>query len=77
MAAENQAAADLASAQATVRANALNLEFTHVTAPLSGRISDRRVAPGNLVTADVTVLTNIVNLDPIRFAFDRIGGACI
>ena len=68
-AAEKQAAADLAAARATVQTNALNLQFTHVTAPLSGRISDRRVAPGNLVTADTTVLTNIVNLDPIRFAF--------
>ena len=70
VAAEKQAEADLAAAQATVRSNALNLEFTHVTAPLGGRISDRRVAPGNLVTADQTVLTNIVNLDPIRFQFE-------
>ncbi len=68
-AAEKQAAADLAAARATVATNALNLQFTHVTAPLSGRISDRRVAPGNLVTADTTVLTNVVNLNPIRFAF--------
>ena len=48
---------------------ALNLGFTRVTAPIAGRVSDRRVAPGNLVTADTTVLTNIVDLDPIRFAF--------
>jgi RND family efflux transporter MFP subunit len=63
------AAADVVSAKATVAAAALNLTFTRITAPMSGRISDRRVAPGNLVTADTTVLTNIVNLDPIRFAF--------
>lgn len=69
VAAERQAGADLTSARATVRANALNLGFTKVTAPLGGRVSDRRVAPGNLVTADTTVLTNIVTLDPIRFAF--------
>ncbi len=62
-------AADVVSAKATVAAAALNLAFTRITAPLSGRISDRRIAPGNLVTADTTVLTNIVNLDPIRFAF--------
>lgn len=67
--AQRQAAADLLSAQAGVRAAALNVSFTRVTAPLSGRISDRRIAPGNLVTADTTVLTNIVSLDPIRFAF--------
>jgi RND family efflux transporter MFP subunit len=64
-----QTAADLESARAAVRTNALNLGYTDVTAPLSGRISDRRVAPGNLVTADTTVLTNIVSLDPIWFGF--------
>ncbi|HEY3888103.1 MAG TPA: efflux RND transporter periplasmic adaptor subunit [Caulobacteraceae bacterium] len=69
IATERQDAADLLAAQANVRTNALNLEFTRVVAPLGGRVSDRRIAPGNLVTADVTVLTNIVNLDPIRFAF--------
>ena len=69
VAAERQAAADAQSARGAARAASLNLAFARVTAPMSGRISDRRVAPGNLVTADVTVLTNIVNLDPIRFAF--------
>jgi RND family efflux transporter MFP subunit len=69
VATERQDAADLLAAQANVQTNALNLEFTRVVAPLAGRVSDRRVAPGNLVTADTTVLTNIVNLDPIRFAF--------
>jgi RND family efflux transporter MFP subunit len=69
VATERQAAADLIAAQATVRTNALNLNFTRVTAPLSGRASDRRVAPGNLVTADTTVLTNIVDLNPIWFGF--------
>jgi RND family efflux transporter MFP subunit len=69
IATERQATADLLSAQATVRTAALNVSFTRVTAPLTGKVSDRRVAPGNLVTADTTVLTNIVNLDPIRFQF--------
>jgi RND family efflux transporter MFP subunit len=69
VAASRTAAADLVSSRAAVAAAALNLAFTRVSAPLSGRISDRRVAPGNLVSADTTVLTNIVNLDPIRFAF--------
>jgi RND family efflux transporter MFP subunit len=69
VATERQAAADVVSARAAVNTAALNVTFTRVTAPLGGRISDRRVAPGNLVTADTTILTNIVNLDPIRFAF--------
>ncbi len=70
LAAEQQAAADLTTAQGTVQTAALNVSFTRVTAPLSGRVSDRRVAPGNLVTQDSTVLTNITDLDPIRFTFD-------
>jgi len=69
VAAERQDAADLLSAKAQVATASLNLGFTRVIAPLSGRVSDRRIAPGNLVTADQTVLTNIVDLDPIRFAF--------
>lgn len=67
---ERQATADLAAAQATERNAALNVGFTRVTAPLTGRVSDRRVAVGNLVAADTTVLTTIVSLDPIRFTFD-------
>ncbi len=69
-AAQRQAAADLAATQATVRAAQLNVGFTRVTAPLSGRVSDRRIAVGNLVNADNTVLTTIVSVNPIRFAFD-------
>ena len=70
LATQQQATADLISAQASVQAAALNVQFTKVIAPLSGRVSDRRVAPGNLVTQDTTVLTNITDLDPIRFTFD-------
>jgi RND family efflux transporter MFP subunit len=69
VATERQDAADLVAARANVQSAALNLSFTRVIAPLGGRVSDRRVAPGNLVTADTTVLTNIVNLDPIWFSF--------
>jgi RND family efflux transporter MFP subunit len=67
---ERQATADLAAAEANVRNADLNLGFTKVTAPLAGRVSDRKVAVGNLVNADATVLTTIVSLDPIRFTFD-------
>jgi RND family efflux transporter MFP subunit len=70
LATEQQAEADLTAAQGTVQTAALNLAFTRVTSPLAGRASDRRVAPGNLVTADTTILTNVTDLDPIRFTFD-------
>ena len=68
-AADEQAKADLGAADAGLRTAALNLSFTKVTAPISGRVSDRRVSPGNLVNADQTVLTTLVDLDPIRFVF--------
>ena len=69
-AAAQQAQADVAAAQASVDASALNLEFTRVTAPLDGQASYHRLAAGNLVTAETTVLTTIVTLNPIRFVFD-------
>ena len=65
-----QAAADVAAAQASIESSALNLEFTRVVAPLAGQISYHRLAAGNLVTAETTLLTTIVTLDPIRFVFD-------
>lgn len=69
VAASDQAKADVDAAAAALRTASLNLEFTQVHAPMAGRISDRRVAPGNLVTADTTILTTLVNLNPIRFIF--------
>ena len=69
-AAQQQAAAAVAAAQASVQTQELNLSYTRITAPLSGRASWRRLAPGNLVTADSTVLTTIASVDPIRFVFD-------
>jgi RND family efflux transporter MFP subunit len=66
---QRTAAADVGAAQAAERTAALNLAFTRVIAPISGRVSDAKAMPGNLVTQDVTVLTSIVSLDPIRFRF--------
>lgn len=66
------AEATVATAEATLREAELDLGFTEVNAPISGRISDRRVDVGNLVTGDpnATLLTTIVALDPIHFVFD-------
>jgi RND family efflux transporter MFP subunit len=68
------AAAALAGAQARERTQALNMEWTQVRAPVTGRISDRRVDVGNLVAAgegaNATLLTTINALDPIYFDFD-------
>jgi RND family efflux transporter MFP subunit len=68
-AAEAQARADLAASDALQQTARLNVSFTKVTSPIDGRISDRRISPGNLVNADQTVLTTVVTLNPIRFVF--------
>jgi RND family efflux transporter MFP subunit len=67
------AEAAIAAANANVRARQLDLEFTRVTAPISGRVSDRRVDPGNLVaggSSAADVLTTVVSSAPIHFVFD-------
>jgi multidrug efflux system membrane fusion protein len=64
------AQAQLQGAEASLRTASLNLEFTEIKAPVSGRIDRRWVSPGNLVQADSTQLTTIVSLDPIYFYFD-------
>jgi len=63
-------AADVAAGQAAVNNAGLNLEFTTVRSPISGRVSDRRVSKGNLVSEGQTVLTRVVSTDPIWFSFD-------
>jgi RND family efflux transporter MFP subunit len=68
-AALGEAEASLASAAANTQAKALDVSFTRVTAPIGGRLSDRRLDVGNYVTAGTTVLTTIVTLDPIYFTF--------
>ena len=64
-----EATASLAGSEAQLRQAELDLGFTQVTAPFAGRISDRRVDIGNLVS-DQTLLTTIVQLDPIYLSFD-------
>ena len=61
--------AQVAAAQANVRARQLDVGFTRVVAPITGRISERRVDPGNSVAADETVLTTIVSITPLHFVF--------
>ena len=67
------AEAAVAAGEAQVRQAELDLAFSELRAPVSGRIGDRRVSPGNLVTGGTggttTLLATIVSLDPIRFEF--------
>lgn len=67
------AQASVAAAQAAVQQAELDLQFTELRAPVDGRIGDRRVSQGNLVTGgtggNTTLLATIVSTDPIYFEF--------
>jgi RND family efflux transporter MFP subunit len=79
--AKRNAEASVSSNEAAVRQAELDLQFTELRAPVTGRIGDRRVAPGNLVTGGTTgtttLLATIVSIDPIRFEFSADEGAFI
>jgi RND family efflux transporter MFP subunit len=68
--ARKETEAELQAARAAADIARLNLEFTQIKSPISGRISRRLVDPGNLVKADETSLVTIVSLDPIYAYFD-------
>jgi len=70
VAADRAARADVEAGKAAVTTASLNLGFTIVRSPIAGRVSDRRVSSGNLVSEGQTVLTRVVSVDPIWFAFD-------
>ena len=69
---QQKRAADAAAqtAEAALQRARLDLEFTEIKAPVAGRVSNRRVDPGSLVSGESTLLTTIVRLDPIYFVFD-------
>jgi multidrug efflux system membrane fusion protein len=71
--ANRTAQAQVAAQEAAVKQAELDLQFTELRAPITGKIGDRRVSPGNLVTGGTTgvttLLATIVSIDPIRFEF--------
>ncbi len=66
-------AATVKGDEAAVAQARLNLEFTHIVAPIGGRIGRHEVSLGNLIlggaTQSLTLLSTIVSLDPIYFLF--------
>jgi RND family efflux transporter MFP subunit len=66
--------ANIAADKAAVASNELNLQYTKVLAPVSGRISNYQVTVGNLIQsgdqAGGTLLTTIMSVDPIYANFD-------
>jgi RND family efflux transporter MFP subunit len=70
---KDEARAQLAAVEAALRAAELNLEFTRVASPISGRAGRAVVTEGNLVSSgpgEATLLTTVVSLDPIYAYFD-------
>jgi RND family efflux transporter MFP subunit len=67
------AQAQVMAAAAQLKSAELNLEWAEVRAPISGRISDKKIDVGNLVIGgqvNATLMATIVSLDPIHFVFD-------
>lgn len=67
-----EATATLKAADAAVQTAKLNLGYTEITAPVSGRVSRAEITVGNLVGAGVTapVLTTVVSVSPVYVEFD-------
>ena len=65
-----QARADLKAAQARVTQAQLNVDFSSIRAPISGRIGAAMIKPGNLVQAGQSVLTTLASVDPVYVSFE-------
>jgi RND family efflux transporter MFP subunit len=65
-----EAQARLEAAKAVLDSARLTLEFTRVTAPISGRIGPRLLDEGNVVKADETRLATLVSVGPVYVYFD-------
>jgi len=68
--ARDEAAASVQQAEAALESAQLNFDWCTITAPISGQINRHFVDAGNLVSQDVTTLTNIVSLRPTWAYFD-------
>lgn len=64
-----EAAGVVAASQAALTNAKLDLEYSTITAPIDGRVSNTLVNVGNLVSAENTLLTTLVQLDPIYVYF--------
>ncbi|MBE4203951.1 multidrug efflux RND transporter periplasmic adaptor subunit VmeY [Vibrio parahaemolyticus] len=63
------ARAELEVANAQLKLAEVNLSYTQIRAPFSGRISDTKVSTGDLVSPSSGVLTTLVSLDPVHISF--------
>ncbi|MDF2152758.1 efflux RND transporter periplasmic adaptor subunit [Vibrio sp. CAU 1672] len=63
------ARAELEAANAQLKLAEVNLSYTQIRAPFSGRISDSKVSTGDLVSPSSGILTTLVSLDPVHTSF--------
>lgn len=61
--------AQVLSDEADVKTAQINLDYTHISAPFDGILSEHQIDEGNLVTAEQTLLTNIAQVDPLEIRF--------
>ena len=66
----SQARADQLAAKARLEQAELNLDFTRIEAPITGRIGAALVKPGNLVAPGETLLSTLVSVDPVHVVFE-------
>lgn len=66
----NNNRAMVAAAEAALQTAELDLAYTRITAPISGRIGRAMVTRGNLANADQSLLTTLVSIDPVHVYFD-------
>jgi multidrug efflux system membrane fusion protein len=67
---EQQSSASLAADQAAIRIAELNLGYTEIRAPFTGRLGKSLAHEGALITANTTQLNTLVQLDPIYVSFN-------
>ena len=65
-----QADADRLAAEARLAQAELNLGFTRISAPISGRIGAALIKPGNLVAPGESLLSTLVSIDPVHVVFE-------
>jgi multidrug efflux system membrane fusion protein len=66
----SETVASVQSAEANVYSARLNLDFTQIRSPISGRIGRELITAGNVVSADATLLSFIVSTDPVYVYVD-------
>jgi multidrug efflux system membrane fusion protein len=70
LASKQQTQAHVQSVRAALELAKLNLGYTHVTAPIGGRVSNAKITKGNYVTAGQSILTSIVSTKEVYAYFD-------